>query len=476
MSNSTRCETDLLGARDLPAEVLWGIHTLRAVENFPVSGRRVHRGLIRAFAAVKWAAARANHRLEPWPAEVFQAIETACAEMLAGQLDEHIIVDALQGGAGTSTNMNVNEVLANRALQLLGRPLGSYDLIHPHDDLNRHQSTNDTYPTALRVAAIWGVRALERAVVELVEAFQRQERRCADVVKVGRTQLQDAVLITLGREFGAYAEAFARDRWRLYKCEERLRVVNLGGTAVGTGLGAPREYIFRVVEELKEITGLGLSRAENLLEATQNTDALVEVSGIVRTAAANLLKTANDLRLLSSGPDAGLGEIRLPPRQAGSSLMPGKVNPVIAEAAAQAAIAAIGYDQIVVHALSGSNLELPQFLPLAADHLLTALDLLAAACSLLAGACVEGIEPDADRCRRHVENSTAAATALVETIGYEAAQHLARDARAAGRSLRDWAVECGLLTAEQFDEAVSPQRVMRLGSTRPGNESQRNTE
>lgn len=476
MSNSTRRETDLLGARDLPAEVLWGIHTLRAVENFPVSGRRVHRGLIRAFAAVKWAAARANHRLEPWPAEVFDAIETACGEMLAGQLDEHIVVDALQGGAGTSTNMNVNEVLANRALQLLGRPPGSYDLIHPHDDHNRHQSTNDTYPTALRVAAIWGVRALERAVVELVEAFQRQERRCADVVKVGRTQLQDAVLITLGREFGAYAEAFARDRWRLYKCEERLRVVNLGGTAVGTGLGAPREYIFRVVEELKEITGLGLSRAENLLEATQNTDALVEVSGIVRTAAANLLKTANDLRLLSSGPDAGLGEIRLPPRQAGSSLMPGKVNPVIAEAAAQAAIAAMGYDQIVVHALSGSNLELPQFLPLAADHLLTALDLLAAACSLLAGACVEGIEPDADRCRRHVENSTAAATALVETIGYEAAQRLARDARAAGRSLRDVAIERGLLTAAQFDEAVSPQRVMRLGSTRPGIESQRNTE
>jgi len=476
MSNSTRRETDLLGARDLPAEVLWGIHTLRAVENFPVSGRRVHRGLIRAFAAVKWAAARANHRIEPWPAEVFHAIETACGEMLAGQLDEQILVDALQGGAGTSTNMNVNEVLANRALQLLGRPPGSYDLVDPHDDLNRHQSTNDTYPTALRVAAIWGVRALERAVVELVEAFQRQERRCADVVKIGRTQLQDAVLITLGREFGAYAEAFARDRWRLYKCEERLRVVNLGGTAVGTGLGAPREYIFRVVEELKEITGLGLSRAENLLEATQNTDALVEVSGIVRTAAANLLKTANDLRLLASGPDAGLGEIRLPPRQAGSSLMPGKVNPVIAEAAAQAAIAAIGYDQIVVHALSGSNLELPQFLPLAADHLLAALDLLAAACSLLARACIEGIKPDADRCRRHVENSTAAATALVETIGYEAAQHLARDAQAAGRSLRDWAVERGLLTAEQFDEAVSPQRVMRLGSTRPGNESQRNTE
>lgn len=471
MTNTTRRETDLLGPRDLPAEALWGIHTLRAVENFPISGRRVHRGLIRAFGAVKWAAARANHRLDPWPPEVFAAIEQACAEMLAGQLDEHIIVDAFQGGAGTSTNMNVNEVLANRALQLLGKPPGSYKAVSPHDDLNRHQSTNDTYPTALRVAAIWGVRALEQAVVELVEAFQRQERRCAEVVKIGRTQLQDAVLITLGREFGAYAEAFARDRWRLYKCEERLRVVNLGGTAVGTGLGAPREYIFRVVEELKEITGLGLSRAENLLEATQNTDALVEVSGIIRTAAANLLKTANDLRLLSSGPNAGLGEIRLPPRQAGSSLMPGKVNPVVAEAAAQAAIAAIGYDQIVVHALSGSNLELPQFLPLAAEHLLGAMDLLTSACSLFARACVDGIEPNADRCRRHVENSTAAATALVETLGYETAQQLARDAQAAGRSVRDLAIERGLLSAEQFDQLVSPQRVMRLGSARGGNDA-----
>lgn len=475
MSNSTRCETDLLGTRDVPAEVLWGIHTLRALENFPISGRRVHRGLIRALAAVKWAAARANHRLDPWPANIFDAIEQACAEMLAGRLDGHVVVDAFQGGAGTSTNMNVNEVLANRAIQLLGHPPGSYNVLSPHDDLNRHQSTNDTYPTALRVAAIWGVRGLEQAVVGLVEAFQRQERRCAEVVKIGRTQLQDAVLITLGRQFGAYAEAFARDRWRLYKCEERLRVVNLGGTAVGTGLGAPRQYIFRVVEELKEITGLGLSRAENLLEATQNTDALVEVSGIIRTVAANLLKTANDLRLLSSGPDAGLGEIRLPPRQAGSSLMPGKVNPVIAEAAAQAAIAAIGYDQIVVHALSGSNLELPQFLPLAADHLLGALDLLTSACALFATACVDGIEADADRCRRHVENSTAAATALVEILGYEAAQRLARDARAAGRSIRELAIERGLLTAEQFDEAVSPQRVMRLGSAGPGNEPHRNT-
>ena len=337
-----RLETDLLGSRDVPAHALWGIHTLRATENFPLAHRPVHRRLVHAYGAVKLAAARTNHELGRWDEAKMSAIEAACQEMIAGRLDEHVIVDALQGGAGTSTNMNVNEVLANRTLQLLGRPLGDYQTVNPHDDLNLHQSTNDTYPTALKVAAIFALHDLERNVVALCEAFQVKEQQLADVVKIGRTELQDAVLVTLGREMGAYAEAIARDRWRIYKCEERLRVVNLGGTAVGTGLGAPRQYIFRAVEHLRQITGLGLARAENLFEATQNADAFVEVSGILRTLAVNLLKIANDLRLLSSGPHGGLGEIHLPPRQAGSSIMPGKVNPVIAEAVAQAAIAVDG--------------------------------------------------------------------------------------------------------------------------------------
>ena len=362
-----RRETDLLGTRNVPADALWGIHTLRAIENFPLADRPVHRRLVHGYGAVKLAAARTNHELGRWDDAKFAAIETACQEMIAGTLDEHVVVDALQGGAGTSTNMNVNEVLANRALQVLGRPWATTTFVSPHDDLNLHQSTNDTYPTALRVAAIFGLRDLERKVVALMEAFQGKEKQLADVVKIGRTELQDAVLITLGREMSAYAEAIARDRWRIYKCEERLRVVNLGGTAIGTGLGAPRQYIFRVVEHLRQITGLGLARAENLVEATQNADALVEVSGILRTLAANLLKIANDLRLLSSGPNAGLGEIRLPACQAGSSIMPGKVNPVIPEAVAQAAIAVMGHDQMIVQAVAGGNLELSQFLPLVAD-------------------------------------------------------------------------------------------------------------
>jgi aspartate ammonia-lyase len=463
MTNQRR-ETDLLGTRDVPGDAMWGIHTLRAVENFPLAGRPVHRRLVHAFGAVKLAAARTNHELGRWDDATFAAIETACREMIAGRLDPHVIVDALQGGAGTSTNMNVNEVLANRALQILGRPLGDYATIDPHDDVNLHQSTNDTYPTALRVAAILALRDLERNAVALAEAFQAKEKEFAGVVKIGRTELQDAVLLTLGREMGAYADALARDRWRISKCEERLRVVNLGGTAVGTGLGAPRQYIFRVVEHLRQITGLGLARAENLVDATQNADAFVEVSGILRALAANLLKIANDLRLLSSGPYAGLGEIRLPARQAGSSIMPGKVNPVIPEAVAQAAIAVAGHDAMIFQAVGGGNLELSQFLPLVADSLLTSLDLLTNACDVFARHCVTGIEANADRCRQTVQNSTALLTALVDAIGYDAAEQLAADAAAGPKDIRQSAIDRGLLTPEQFDELTSPDRVTKLGS------------
>jgi len=459
-----RQETDLLGTLDVPADALWGIHTQRAIQNFPLAGRPVHRRLVHAYGAVKLACARTNHELGRWDESTMTAIQAACQEMIEGRLDAHVVVDALQGGAGTSTNMNVNEVLATRALQLLGRPLGDYQTLSPLDDLNLHQSTNDTYPTALKVAAITGLRELERKVVVLQEAFQRKEAQLSAVVKIGRTECQDAVLTTLGREMSAYAEAFARDRWRIYKCEERLRVVNLGGTAIGTGLGAPRQYIFRVVEHLREITGLGLARAENLVDATQNADALVEVSGIVRTLATNLLKISTDLRWLSSGPDAGLGEIRLPARQAGSSIMPGKVNPVIPEAVGQAAIAVLGHDQVICQAVGAGSLELSQFLPLAADSVLVSLDLLAAACDVFARLCVEGIEADPERCRRQVDNSTAAVTALVEALGYEAACRLAAEARTSGLSLRQLVLQRSLLSAEQFDELVSPQAVTRLGS------------
>lgn len=463
MAETTRKERDLLGERDVPANVMWGIHTLRAVENFPLAGRPVAPALIRAYGLVKQACARTNHELGLLPGDKAQAIETAAAEMAEGKLDQHVIVDALQGGAGTSLNMNVNEVLANRALQLLGGSLGDYDVVDPLDDVNMHQSTNDTYPTALKVAAIAGLRTLEKAVVELQEAFQAKERELAGVVKVGRTELQDAVLITLGREMGAYAEAFTRDRWRIYKCEERLRVVNLGGTAIGTGLGAPRAYIFRVVDVLRELCGFGVARGENLVDATQNADAFVEVSGILKACASSLWKVSSDLRLLSSGPHTGLGEIRLPERQAGSSIMPGKVNPVIPEAVTQVAMQVMANDMAVSLAVSSGSLELNPFLPLVADALLGSLSLLAAAVTVFSRACVSGIVAHVERCESHVHDGTAALTALVERLGHGACNDLALAVAAGEGPLRDLVVRRGLLSVEEFNQLTSPGRVNQLG-------------
>jgi aspartate ammonia-lyase len=377
---------------------------------------------------------------------------------------ERILVDALQGGAGTSTNLNVNEVLANRALEMLGLPPGSYDRISPLDDLNLHQSTNDTYPTALKLAAIRRLHTLETMVVALQESFQAAEKKFAHIVKVGRTQMQDAVLTTLGRGFGAYAEAINRDRWRIYKCEERLRVVNLGGTAIGTGLAAPRQFIFQAVESLRELSGIGFARAENLVDATQNADVFVEVSGILKAHAVSLLKICTDLRLLASGPEAGFGEIRLPARQAGSSIMPGKINPVIPEAASQAAMLVMGHDVTIAQACAAGSLELNPFLPLVAHCLLESLDLLASADDVLRRHCVDGIEADEARCRKHVEGSTATATALVSVLGYENAAEAARLARENEATIRETVMAQGWLTGGEFDVLISPENVCRLGT------------
>lgn len=465
----TRTEHDALGSLELTTDCPHGIHTARALANFDVAGQPVAASLGHAYGSVKLACVRAARRTGRWQddARKADAIEQACGELAAGDLDALIVVDALQGGAGTSLNMNVNEVLANRALVLLGLPAGRYDHVSPHDDLNAFQSTNDTFPTALRVAAIRDLRLLEGELVALQEAFQRKEREFAGIVKVARTELRDAVLITLGRGMGAYAEAIGRDRWRLYKCEERLRVVNLGGTAVGTGLGAPREYIFRVVDELRALTGVGLSRAENLVEATQNADVFVEVSGLLKTCATNLVKICGDLRLLASGPDAGLGEIELPPRQEGSSLMPGKVNPVIPEAVSQAAMLVIGNDAAITWAVASGNLELNAFLPLVAHALLGSIGLLTRASRALRERCVDGIAADSARCRIHVESATVLATALLPRLGHVRATELATEARATGRSVRDLCLAKGWLTAEEIDALITPEAICRLGTPPP---------
>ncbi len=465
-----RRERDALGELAGPADDLAGIHTWRAETNFGVAGRPVRPTLVEAYGLVKLAAIRTLHELGHWaeaPAKV-AAMEQACAEMAAGALTAHVRVDALQGGAGTSTNMNVNEVLANRALQLLGAAPGDYAQVSPLADLNRQQSTNDTFPTALRVAALRGLVELEAAVLALQEAFQVKERELADVVKVGRTQLQDAVLVTLGREMGAYAEAIGRDRWRLYKARERLRVVNLGGTAVGTGLGAEREYIFRVVDTLRALSGLPLARAENLIDATQNADLFVEVSGLLKCLAVNLIKIGNDLRLLASGPEAGLGELRLPARQEGSTIMPGKVNPVIPEAAVQAGLRCLGADLAITQAGALGSLELNAFLPLVADELLGTIGELTRACTLLRVQCIDGLAADRERCRAQVEGGTAAATALAGRLGHAEAARLAARAAAQGRPLRALVLEAGLLSDAEFSALIAPEAVTRLGEPEGG--------
>ena len=461
-----RQETDSLGSREVPRDALYGIHTVRALENFGETGPAVAWPLIQAMAQVKLAAARTNEELGFLAPDCAEAIRSACREVIDGVHCDEFVLHALQGGAGTSLNMNLNEVIANRAEELLGGARGAYRRVQPIDHVNLHQSTNDVFPTALKIAAIVEIRRLEKAVSALQTALQQKEQAFADILKVGRTQLQDACPMTLGGSLSAWAEALGRDRWRLSKCEERLRVVNLGGTAIGTGLTAPRDYIFRVVERLREETRLGLARAENLIDATQNADVFVEVSGILKAHAVNLLKISADLRLLASGPRAGLGELRLPAVQVGSSIMPGKVNPVMAEALSQAAMLTIGHDAALTLAAQAGQLELNAFLPLIAHCLLESLAVLTAAIDNFRRRAIDGLMANAERCREHFEHSWTSITALVPVIGYAAAAKLAQEAEASGRPVRELILAQGLLSAEELEQRFSPAALTALGYRR----------
>ena len=456
---STRTESDMLGSLEIPADALYGIHTFRAVENFGTTPALAPE-LIQAFGEVKLAAARTNHELGFLAADVFAALEIACHALIQGRHLEQFPVSALQGGAGTSTNMNVNEVLANLALRHLGLPPGGYERFSPLGVVNLHQSTNDTYPTAFRIAAIRGCRILDTDLNALQAAFQELERKFARHVKMGRTELMDAVPYTLGRQFGAMAEAFARDRWRVFKCEERLRVINLGGTAIGTGLGAPRTYIFGVVEQLRSITGLGLARAENLVDATQNQDALVEVMGILRTVAVNLIKVAADLRLMGSGPECGLGEIRLPARQAGSSIMPGKVNPVMTEYVSSVAMQLLAADTAVVQAVAAGQLELNAFLPVVAHNLLGAFRLLHQALPRFRDYCITGIEATGGAVRW---SCSAWVTALVPYLGYETACRVAACMQSQECDVFAAAEQVAGAKPEDVKSWLTPEKLLQLG-------------
>ncbi len=459
----TRLERDSLGERELPAAACYGIHTLRAAETFQLLGRGVHPALLRALLEVKKACAITNTRIGYLEPRLGEAIAQACDLLLAGAHPDQFLTDALQGGAGTALNMNANEVIASLACELLGGVRGDRALCHPLDHVNLSQSTNDVVPTALRLACVRLLRRAVAAAAELQGALQERERAFAGVLKVGRTELQDALPITLGQELAAWAQAVQRDWWRLSRVEERLRQVNLGGTAIGTGLNADPRYLHRVVEELRELTAVGLARAENLIDATQNSDVLVELSGLLKAAAVTRAKIASDLRLLASGPRAGLGELRLPALMPGSSIMPGKVNPVVPEAVTQAAFSIIANDTAVTLAAAEGELELNAFLPLLADRLLESLQLLAAADELLARRCIGGLVADERRCAELLERSLAPVTALAPYLGHEAAAELARDALASGRSIAELAHERRVLPEAQLERVLCARELTRPG-------------
>jgi aspartate ammonia-lyase len=424
-----RTEKDGLGEVSLPEDALYGIQSFRARENFALGYRKTNPRLVRAIVTVKKAASLTYAGLSSGPRDtrVYRAIADACDRVLAGEAGDMFITDALQGGAGTSTNMNVNEVLANLALKILGKASGDYGTVHPLDDVNRGQSTNDVYPTALRIAAIELLRELSGACAKLQEALQRKETEFADVRKLGRTELMDALPITLGEEFGAWAQAIARDRWRFYKVEERLRQVNLGGTAVGLANNAERKYRFAVIEELRRLTDIGLAAAEYPMDITQNNDVFVEVSGLLKAFAVNLIKISGDLRLMSCGPHGGLGEIRLAALQEGSTIMPGKVNPVIPEMAMQAAMKVIANDAAITQAASRGEFELNAFLPLIADALLESLELLERAAFLLRTKCIETLLADREKCAALLEASLAFAAAYTPRLGYDTVSRLIKE-------------------------------------------------
>jgi len=468
-SGLTRREHDLLGERDVPADALYGVQTLRGVENFAITGIRLFHYpiFVRSLALVKLAAARANARLGLLPPPVAAAIERACLEIDDGHMHGHFVVDMIQGGAGTSTNMNANEVIANRALEILGRPRGDYEGCHPNNHVNLSQSTNDVYPTAIRITTVYALQDLLSALEGLRAALAERGEAFRDVLKMGRTQLQDAVPMTLGQEFTAFAVTTEEDIARLRETARLFLEVNLGGTAIGTSINADPRYPEIAVEELRRATGLDVVLAANLVEATPDMGAFVMFSGTLKRVAVKLSKMCNDLRLLSSGPRAGLYEISLPAMQPGSSIMPGKVNPVIPEVVNQVAFQVIGNDLTITLAAEAGQLQLNVMEPVIAFNIFQSLDMLAAAVRTLTERCIRGIRANREHCRDLVERSIGVVTALVPTIGYERASEVASEALETGRSVRSLMIEKGYLSVAELDELLSPESMTQPRSLQP---------
>ena len=458
-----RMEKDSIGEMDVPGEVYYGVQSMRAAENFRITGLSMHPEIIVSLAYIKKAAAITNCEVGTLDRKLGEAIVQACDEIIGGKLHEQFIVDPIQGGAGTSLNMNANEVIANRAIELLGGEKGDYSIIHPNDHVNCGQSTNDVIPTAGKMTSL---RLLENAQKELRRLYDVLEEKAKEfdgIIKMGRTQLQDAVPVRLGQEFKAYAEAVKRDVYRMDVAKDEMRSLNLGGTAIGTGVNADTQYVKRIVPNLDKITGMGFIQAYDMLDATSNLDSFVAVSGSVKACAVTLSKIANDLRLMSSGPRTGFGEINLPEKQNGSSIMPGKVNPVIPEVVNQVAFHIIGNDMTITMAAEAGQLELNAFEPIIFYNLFQSIDTLAYAVQTFVDNCVTGISANAERCRQLVEGSVGVITALCPHIGYQKAAKIAKKALASRKSVRDLILEEGIVEKDKLEYILDP-----LAMTEPG--------
>jgi aspartate ammonia-lyase len=458
-----RVEKDFLGSKEVQSDAYYGIQTLRAVENFPITGYRIHEELIRAMATVKHAAAAANMEIRQLNPQIGQAVVQAAQEIIDGKWHDQFIVDPIQGGAGTSINMNTNEVIANRAIEILGGIKGDYFKVSPNSHVNMAQSTNDAFPTAIHIATLSLIEKLLVTMEEMLTAFRKKAVQFDGVIKMGRTHLQDGVPIRLGQEFEAYSRVLERDIKRIKQTRSHLYEVNMGATAIGTGLNADPRYIKRVVELLAELSGLPLTNADHLVDATQNTDAYTEVSAALKVCMINMSKIANDLRLLASGPRAGLGELNLPARQPGSSIMPGKVNPVMAEVVNQVAFQVIGNDHTICLASEAGQLELNVMEPVLVFNLLQSLSMMNQAFKVFRVHCLEGIEANVERCKEYVEKSVGVITALNPHLGYEVVARIAREAILTGHPVRELCLLYNVLTEEELQIILDPYEMTNPG-------------
>ena len=458
-----RTEHDSIGAKEVPAEAYYGVQTLRAAENFYITGLKMHPELINSVAQIKKAAAITNFEVGELDKQRTDAIVKACDEIIQGKLHDQFIVDPIQGGAGTSLNMNANEVIANRAIEILGGEKGDYSLVNPNDHVNFGQSTNDVFPSCGKMAALKLLDGAREQLIRLERALEQKAAEFDHVIKMGRTQLQDAVPIRLGQEFRAYSTAVRRDVRRFENAKDELRSLNLGGTAIGTGLNADVQYFKRVVKNISILTGQDLVQSYDLIDATQNLDNYASVSGIVKTCAVNLSKMSNDLRLMSSGPRTGFGEINLPARQNGSSIMPGKINPVIPEVVNQVAFNIIGNDMTITMAAEAGQLELNAFEPIIFYNLFQSIETLTCAVKTLVDNCVPGITANEEHCREQVNNSIGIVTAICPYVGYEKAAQVAKEALRTGKAVKAIILEQGLMGEEQADQVLDPYTMTEPG-------------